>query len=62
MSTRLKDIIKAHKVDNYNDFCLNCDAVWCLEVYDFTLLRASWQLLAQLGSVATVFSFRRTRL
>jgi len=50
-----------HKEDNRNDFCLNCDTVWCLEVY--TLLRVSWQSLAQLGSVATGFPFhRRTRL
>jgi len=50
ISARLKDIITVHKVDNYNDFCSNYDAAWCLEVYNFTLLEVSWQLFAQLGS------------
>jgi len=53
--------VVSHKVD-YNDFCFNCDAACCPEMYYFTLLRMSWQLIAQLELVAKVFLFdRRTR-
>jgi len=41
LGTGLKDIIIALELDNYSDFCFNCDAACCLEVYHFTLLKVS---------------------